>query len=359
VVVLLKLGRGRSSIIIGTNILFLISGLYFAHRILKQEYLFCEMTSLGICLLSALSFVVVRNVATPLTDIIFLGVAMPSLNATRYVARGKAGVRLAACLTASVLLTIIAIMVRRVGITLAPVVAHAVVSNAEIRRLSATLVVRVRLILIATLGIIAAGTAWLTATTYTLHDFVVASGQLDIVTAIFRTLSYRATELGAIVVNGPVERLPLVVGRVIPCLGLMAFMVTILGFSREFKKVDTVTVWLGSYIAVLLVWPYYDPRFWLPVLPFLIGFMVLAIRRGLGKTIVRTAAVLYSAAFVVMGITALMYSTRISLAGPRFPDVYAGGNLRNSYCRAFATCAGRTSADKVDPEIVHLLQTFR
>ncbi|HYA23864.1 MAG TPA: hypothetical protein VEF05_06870, partial [Terriglobales bacterium] len=89
--------------------------------------------------------------------------------------------------------------------------------------------------------------------------------------------------------------------------------------------------YLIAYTALILPWPFTDPRFWLPVMPF----VFLAIAEGIAFVFRRvpqfSLAVPYVIAFCVLGFGALGYSTWLTFSGPRFSERYGDGLLRTAY----------------------------
>src|SRR6185436_5664505 len=76
IAVLSKSGLGYSSAVIGMNLLLLLGGLFFAYRILERRFFQNKTTSLYMCSLSLLSYVVVKHFTMPLSDVAFFGIAM-------------------------------------------------------------------------------------------------------------------------------------------------------------------------------------------------------------------------------------------------------------------------------------------
>src|SRR4051794_7582125 len=94
---------------------------------------------------------------------------------------------------------------------------------------------------------------------------------------------------------------------------------------RLHDRLAAVDVFTASYLVILLIWPYQDARFWIPVSPIFLGYAALIWERTPASPAVRRAGVAYLGAFGMLGVFAPAHSTWISLAHDRFPDRFAGG----------------------------------
>jgi hypothetical protein len=61
-------------------------------------------------------------------------------------------------------------------------------------------------------------------------------------------------------------------------------------------------VYLICYTAILFAWPYYDARFWLPVIPLLITYSLLAVKR---LELPDSVVAIYGIAFATLGLIAI------------------------------------------------------
>jgi hypothetical protein len=96
-------------------------------------------------------------------------------------------------------------------------------------------------------------------------------------------------------------------------------------------------------------------RFWLPVIPLLIAYSVLAVKR---LKLPNSVGAIYCIVFAILGLVAIAYSTRITFAGSTFPDRYGAGDLRPTYCAAFQSCWDSYDTRKVDTKILRILQDY-
>ena len=175
-------------------------------------------------------------------------------------------------------------------------------------------------------------------------------------TLIFRIPLYRLTEFGELICNCPMSKIPNALHVVVPWIGLFLAVSTILGLASKWKGIGPTEVYLLSYIVVLLAWPFYDTRLWLPVIPLLIAYSTLAVNRlRLPKPVVAV----YCIVFAALGFTAIVYSTRISFSGSEFPNRYGDGTLRPAYCAVFQSCPDNGASDELDTKAIHLLHELK
>lgn len=102
------------------------------------------------------------------------------------------------------------------------------------------------------------------------------------------------------------------------------------------REIRPTTVFLCSYSLIIFSWPYYDPRFWLPVIPLLVAYSGLSIkyvmRHGSNLDILGVG---YLTMFVVMGLVALRISTMATFSGSQFPNIYCEQYYHSTYCAMF------------------------
>jgi hypothetical protein len=149
--------------------------------------------------------------------------------------------------------------------------------------------------------------------------------------------------------NIPQSKLPEPLRRLVPVAGVAAFALAMWGFTQ--KKLDVVDVYAVCYLIILCAAPWQDARYLLPILPLLFGYLGLAVKR---LPAIRWAVVGYAICFSLLGLLALGYSTRITFAGSKFPDVYGDGSLRATYRRAF----GQEATGPIDEDALELLKRY-
>jgi hypothetical protein len=165
------------------------------------------------------------------------------------------------------------------------------------------------------------------------------------------------TEWGEMTVNAPVSKLPGALVLPLRIVGAFAIFTCAFGIWTKRKSLDALAVYVLGFACIVFIYPWFDTRLWLPVFPFLMGYVLLGLRRMFSPHFMRPAIAAYCACFCLLGVLALGFSTRVTFAGPRFPDIYGDGNLRATYKLALRGEAPRSSND-VDPDALYLLRRY-
>ena len=115
-----------------------------------------------------------------------------------------------------------------------------------------------------------------------------------------------------------------------------------------------------SYSAVILVWPFYDPRFWLPVLPFLVAYVGLSLKYCVQKGISLHVFQVWVMGFAIMGLPVLASSTILSFSRSSFGDRYYVDRYHAAYCAAgYWEERGLDSTVPVDSDALRLLEAIK
>ena len=305
--VLEKLGIATPAVLILVGLTCLAIGVACWWIVCLTDLALTRVETGAVLVVTALSVYAVKYTAMPLTEIPFLALTAGSL-ALLALARQRASIAL---LVAGVLVAGLACTVRSAGITLALAVVLAPASR------------RLRVVV----GAVAAAGALVVAVTapYALgierwlhHPGSTASSELR--------LFVRA--LGAAAANVPISEMHKA-NVVIVVVGLLTIaLVAWAVWSRrgDLRPVDGFVV---ATLAMVLVYPTEHPRFYLPAIPALAAYVVLATRR------VRWLGVLAAGAFGMVGCAALAFSVHLSYAGRGFPTDYADGVLAPTYRTAW------------------------
>ena len=110
---------------------------------------------------------------------------------------------------------------------------------------------------------------------------------------------------------------------VIAGVGILAVIAWALWSRRH--RLGPVDGWVAGTVVIVFLFPTEHARFWLPVLPFLLGYLALALRH------LPRLGVALAVTFAAVGLAGLAYSTTLSYSGTRFPERYAGGRLAATY----------------------------
>jgi len=175
-------------------------------------------------------------------------------------------------------------------------------------------------------------------------------------TDIIGLWSLRLMELGALTINLPL-RSDGSLSLAVRVLGALFTALLLVQLWKQRSRSVVINAYVAFYSAILAIWPYEDPRFWYPLLPWMI--LVCAP----GPTVpTKNSRVLFGkqlayGAYVAFGLVALGYSTRLTFAGDDFPQRYTHGALRASYEAAFGLAAPSTS-EAADPRTTTILRRY-
>jgi hypothetical protein len=355
---LMKVGLGHPWAIVGTNLVFLSLGLFATYSLLIHEFFENKTVVLIICSFFLLSFVVVKHFPIPLTDVPFFCCSMCCLAVMSKATKTESIWRFLILAVAAWSLALVAITVRSVGVALVPPFLFMIVCSPHFKLLLKHLSRRTKLMILVVSVLLGVATLYVVAKTSPqryLLDFMSGVKGSSVPTLGLQILSYQLSELGELLVNIPMSKVPIELHFMMPWIGLPLFLLTLFGVATKRREIGPTEVYLICYIAILFAWPYYDARLWLPVIPLLIAYSLLAVKR---LELPNSVVAIYCIAFGTLGLIAIAYSTRISFSGSTFPDKYGDGQLRPTYCAAFQSCERNWDSGKVDNRVLRLLRDY-
>ena len=142
-------------------------------------------------------------------------------------------------------------------------------------------------------------------------------------------------ELGELLINLPYSKIAsithinvVVISALAIALGVIVMMVIVLSI-RQLKLYNNLIFWVGLvYLAMIFVWPFYDTRFFTPVVPVLI-YLVIHYLSSLKTNYLRVALFI---SYITFGLISLLYSDALSLSRPYFLKHYGfDAGLTNAY----------------------------
>lgn len=360
--VLLKLGLAHAWVLMVFNLAWLALGLAALRLLLQGSLEQPGDVTLGIMCAFLLSWVVIKHTAMPLTEISFFGLTMSCLVSLAYAERRALGKRFYLAVSGAGLLFLASLSMRMVGVALLPAFLWVGFSRKELRRILRAQSPRAKaaaaVVAIVILSPIAVFHVW----SYTAEVYRVVARRSSISEMAFAAVMNHGTEIGELAVNVPQRILPAGL-RTIPlfCIGIAVAFVTLGGLLRRRDRFSSTEVFFISYVGIICVWPYSDPRFWLPVLPLVMVYARMGLSVWLRSERWTPFLRAYKLAFALTGVAALIYSTRLSFSGSDFPLRFTttNGPLRATYCAAQNGCREPYDVREVDPKILHVLQTFR
>ncbi len=350
-------GLGASWAYIGLNCVFVAAAVWCSYRLYRQAFDFSGVMASALCVLVLLCHVLVKHLTLPISDTVFMGLAMMALLACQRAVRSWRWLPVAAGLV------VIAVAVRTVGIALVPALGWACLPQGPEEGLRGHLLTlrglwntRRGVVVggVAALVLAAAGGVRVIArTAYVREAGEVFQGHGGLVPGFIWISRSRLLEWAEVAINVPMAKLPAAAAAVLPFIGAAVLAVILGGFWLRRWRAGVVEVFLLAYLFILFCWPYYDARFLLPVVPLALGAMGLWFRRlpRAGRAILLS----WTVCFVLGGTAALLYSTRLSLSGQRFPDLYGTAETKACYRVAFGQ---GTATDQADPDMLALLRAY-
>jgi hypothetical protein len=123
----------------------------------------------------------------------------------------------------------------------------------------------------------------------------------------------------------------------------------------ERKKIPVVVIsYLAFYVLLMFNWPFYDPRFWVPIVPLCIAILSktsISLPR-FWKITVQSLKLFY----IILGFASVVYLTYTSFNKQVFSATQAGGSYRNEYETFFFGKPQSENTIPVDSVIVRLLK---
>lgn len=164
-------------------------------------------------------------------------------------------------------------------------------------------------------------------------------------------------DFAALSLNSPSSKLSFGVSQQLVQMGfLVAGIITFVWiFYLAFRKSNTVPllikVYMSGYSALVLAWPFFEPRFWVPAM---LLFIAVILQEQKSKLILFTA---YKWLYVIVGLAALSYYTYTSFNKREFAVKQDAGKWRNEYETYFFGRPLRDSAVVSEP-ILKLIKKY-
>ena len=341
------------------NFASLAVGLVAAASLWRRTFALGRTAVLGMAALMLLWWPVFRYANNPLSDFLFFALALASVQAAT-LASERVGWTKFRMLLVSAVLAYAALKVRTIGIAVAPAILWAaLVRPGQVGRFREQVVSHRAAVFAGALLLVILGAA---AVVYLRHSqYVTVDLRTQYSRGLVATLrdawGYRLTEWGELAANVPEGKMPGALRPLVPVIGVGFLGVLGWALWRRRRNVGPAEVFTAAVTAIMLIWPFKDPRFWLPVLPLFLGLIAWALIPTLSRSTWRRVLVLIVGWFVAVGLAGQVYNTRISLAGEQFPTRFADAYLGPVYRAAWGL---RSALDTVpvDSTALHVLRRF-
>jgi hypothetical protein len=321
-----RAGLARPWSLVGLNAVFLLLALACSNYVALHHFNLNRNWRLAALLFTALSFALIKHFPLTLTDIPFFGTSMAAV-ALSVKAEKELGARYYAWWAATLFTSLISVLIRPTAIALFPCLVWSLSVKLGLGRF----LLRNRKFMIASAGltvILACVAAVVLLHTIYVRGALLVFAHQGLGRGIRDTVRFRLEEIGQLVLNAPVSKLGRASALIWPAA--VVGIATLLTIARR-CKLDAVEVYMASYLFIVLIWPYGDARFWIPVLPLLYAKLFSVAQPWNFTGWKKYIGVAYSTCYTLLGLAAFAYSTWITLSGPDFPSRYGDGNLRPTY----------------------------
>jgi hypothetical protein len=309
---IMKSGLFSSAVLVISNLVLFSLGLFFAFRTLlafNVSRLHAEMA----CLFTILSFASVKHISQGMSDFLFFALS----SSVCWQLTLKHPYRWFGI----ILCTAAAIEVRFIGLALVAPILGVALSSMKRTRLAIATTSSIAFAMVS-VGLVA-GHHYLMSFVKTLEN----GGWWQLAgSAVIAHLQ----DFGELFANMPLSKIPSQLRVPVLLLGCVAWIIFLVGLIALRKRSAWLCFYLVTYSMLVLPWPYTDPRFWVPVMPFMIlsfSDSLVLLRAHTPKGFI----VPYITVFSVLGFVALGYSTKLTFAGQHFARQYGDGRLTNAY----------------------------
>jgi hypothetical protein len=348
--ILSKLGILKSFTIVLLNCVFLFASLYLINKIFKKTihpFLFVTLV--------LLNWTILKFAAHPLSEMQYLFFSTLSI----YYFFSYTQTKKLKLLLPSLIFCAAAFLTRTVGITLVGAIALGLIWE---YRKQLILLIKSNRIIVGVLIAIMIGVSIFSKQLGLTHYTSVFSKQFQEGLGIRTMLDWHFTEWSEITLNTSIVKiaayLPSSLGSVLfIALGIafFAFFLYVL-FIRKNSIPFIVKAYLALYSLLMFNWPFYDPRFWVPLVPFIVAVLLQAdFSKSLPQRIVSR---LFTAVYMLAGVIAIGFFTYTSLNKEKFAQKQANGVYRNEYETHFFGKVQTDTAKKIDPVILNVLKRY-
>jgi hypothetical protein len=347
-----KIGLLKSWAIVLINCVYLVGALYLVKKIFDSSLHF-----LFFALLVLLNWTTIKFVTHPLSEMQYLFFSMASIYFFYSYTKTKK--------LLSMLLAFgfggIAFVTRSVGVALA---AALVVSLIWQYRKELIQLIQKNKIIAGLGAVIVIGVAVFSKQLGLNHYTGVFTKQFDEGLGLSTILQWHFTEWAELSFNtSSVKLLPYLPASVGKWLFVLAGIIFFTGFVYLlfFRKSNIpfiIKAYLFFYSLLMFTWPFYDPRFWVPVVPLIIAIIIKSPSAFSKPVIVKRLAFVFAAAYTLVGLLSVGYMTYTSLSKKVFAKTQANGVYRNEYETVFFGKPQSDTARLINPTTIHVLERY-
>lgn len=351
-IALSKLGILNSFSIVLVNCIFLFSGIYMLQKILKPY-----ISPIVLVLITLFNWTIIKFCAHPLSEMQYIFFSFATLYCFHLFIAGRGYLYF----IAAFILCICTILTRSIGIALLPALIFSFVwqHRNSIKQTIVNNKLGVLLILIA------AGVVVFFASEFKLFAYasnVEEPFQKGFISFIIGNLKFHFSELSEIFINLPLNKgADYVDGSSVHLLfviiGLFLFAWLMYALFMKMNRLPIyIKAYLLFYLVILMNWPYYDPRFWVPIIP-IVAAVYLQTPFHL-YTLLKIPARMHFVVYLAFGVFAAVYSLYIGFDKNRFSSYHAKGVYRNEYESHFFGKPQSDTATKIDQNVLQILKQY-
>lgn len=173
-----------------------------------------------------------------------------------------------------------------------------------------------------------------------------------------QNLEFRVREMGEIVLNFP-ENKALILRPAYYLAGSAGWALIAAGSIWLWRrKFFPIVAYLIFYLVLMMMWPSYDARFWIPLLPiFSLAVWGWLSELTPNRKLIRFGCLAVMGCHILIGLVALSFSTRISFSGKNMSEYFGEKSTQMTYREAFRNGLP-VEAELVHPGKVRILQVF-
>jgi hypothetical protein len=352
-ILLSKLNILSSFTLVFINCAYLFGSLFFINSIFRGNL----YTSLFLILV-LFNWTIIKFVAHPLSEMQFMFFSTACLY---YFNRYTKSRNLFFLLTA-VFFSLIAFFTRTVGIVL---IASLIASFFWLHRVPIVLYIfRRKIIIVAIIGVTIL--AMFLMNRFGLNHYLTEfNKQFGEGVRYSEILRWHFVELAELFLNSSVDKIKSIFPS--PWISILFLIVGIL-FLFTFIKVlllkrkgipPIVLIYISLYGLLIFNWPYYDPRFWVPVLPLLLGVILIDLDYETVFLKIKKNYIIFPLllVYLVMGLISSVYFTYTSLNKNVLARTQANGVYKKEY-EIFFNDQHEYSIYQVDTTVVNLLRRY-
>lgn len=366
--IMLSLGVADSGSLVALNLLFYAAG--FCVLWIWTESLFGRPLALVVVLWVASSWLLIKHITIPLSESGYFGLSLAAL----YCLWKFFNAPLRATWPWFLLgigMSVLSLQFRTVGITLLPTAVACVILHADLQPFWRGCGKHKVKIVWSLAAVACAGSLWLVwivQTDWFASQFLAKGSYFQSLLGSFKqqgvlgffslNLGFRLREMGEIALNFP-ENKALVIWPAFYLAGVAGWFLVGIGCIWLFKKgFFPLIAYLFFYLSLMMTWPFYDTRFWLPLLPvFALAVWGWLAEEALNRKKLRLGMASVLICHILLGFVALAFSSRISLAGRHVSEFFGEETTRMTYREALR------NGLPVDAALVHtgkvrILQVF-